>query len=90
MRSIALRPDGSYFLCGLKGGGVVFVDTGGIAYRFIHRKGGGNVHAGVGEVATTKGDNNSTPHSVTLAPNEDAISTCNNNVVVSMLKACND
>ena len=60
MRSIALRPDGSYFLCGHKGGDVVFVENRGIVHRFIRRKGGDNVHAGVGEVATTKGDNSNT------------------------------
>lgn len=86
VRSIALRPDGSYFLCTHKGGDVVFVDTKGIAHRFIHGNGKGNIHEGDGKSVTTPGEKISEPRAVTLAPNGDLLITCNDNGYVRVVK----
>ena len=86
VRGIALRKDGSYFLCTHKGGDIIFVDSKGIANTFIHGSGRGNVWAGDGEPVTSPGEKISEPRAVTLAPNGDLIITCNDHGFVRIVK----
>jgi glucose/arabinose dehydrogenase len=86
VRGVALRPDGSYFLCTHKGGDVIFVDSHGIANKLIDGEGRGNVHAGEGEAVSTPGDKISEPRAVTLAPNGDLIVTSGDYGFVRVVK----
>ncbi|MEM7385680.1 MAG: hypothetical protein AAF514_12110 [Verrucomicrobiota bacterium] len=86
VRGIALRKDGSYFLCTHKGGDIVFVDTKGIAHVFIEGRGRGNVHDGDGQSVKVPGEKISEPRAVTLAPNGDLLITCNDNGFVRVVK----
>ena len=86
VRGIALRPDGSFFVCTHKGGDIVFVDSKGIANKFIDGVGRGNVHAGDGEPVANPGDKISEPRAVALAPNGDLIITCSDYGFVRVVK----
>ena len=86
VRGVALRPDGSFFLCTHKGGDVIFVDTKGIAHKFIDGRGSGNVRHGDGSPVDAPGDKISEPRAVTLAPNGDLIITCNDHGFVRLVR----
>ncbi|MGK0185112.1 MAG: hypothetical protein ACI9R3_000887 [Verrucomicrobiales bacterium] len=87
VRGIAMRPDGSYFLCTQKGGDVVFVDSTGIATVFIAGSSSGNIQAGDGLPPETPGDKISEPRAISLAPNGDLIITTNDKGFVRIVRA---
>lgn len=87
VRGIAMRPDGSYFLCTQKGGDVVFVDTGGIANVFIAGSRSGNIQAGDGLPPEIPGEKISEPRAISLAPNGDLIITTNDKGFVRVVRA---
>ncbi|MCB1096411.1 MAG: hypothetical protein KDN22_12615 [Verrucomicrobiae bacterium] len=87
VRGIALRPDGSFFLCTQKGGDVVFVDSRGIATALIRGTRSGNTHEGDGLPLESPGEKISEPRAVTLAPSGDLIITTNDNGFIRVVRA---
>lgn len=87
VRGIACRPDGSYFVCTQKGGDVVFIDTNGIANRFLTGAGSGNIREGEGLPPESPGDKISEPRAIALAPGGDLIITTNDKGLVRIVQA---
>ena len=78
VRGIAVRPDGSYFLCTHRASQVWFVDTQGIIWQIINGSNSHEIHDGDGQtLANTNLLKISEPRAVTLAPNGDLIVTEN-------------
>ena len=87
VRGIALRSDGSYFLCTKKGGDIVFVDRAGIATVLIRGNRSGNTHAGDGLPLESPGEKISEPRAISLAPNGDLVITTNDNGFIRVVRA---
>lgn len=77
VRGIAMRPDGSFFVCTHRASQLWFIDTQGLIWLAIDGNRNSGTHAGDGEPLTTVKLKISEPRAVTLAPNGDLIITEN-------------
>ena len=78
-RGIAFRADGSYFLAGHRDGNVWFVDTAGIAHKYLRGKGSGDSYTIINGRHPPLVDANrfAQPRSVTITPIGDLLVVCN-------------
>lgn len=80
VRGIAVRPDGSYFLCTHRASQVWFVDTNGLIWLTINGNNSDGTHAGDGQnLSNTALPKISEPRAIILAPNGDLLITENDN-----------
>ena len=79
MRGIAFLPNGAFFLCSHKEGGVWYVDTAGVIHRYIRGSGSGDNYAlpDNQHPPLTGANYIAQPRAVTLAPNGDLLTVCN-------------
>lgn len=81
VRGIAVRPDGSYFLCTHRASQVWFVDTQGLIWLTINGNNNEGFHGGDGQPLSSNINDLkiSEPRAITLAPNGDLLITENDN-----------